>query len=143
MLNNLQKKGQVAETMTWVVATIIIFVILAIAIYAASVMSKANRTLDFNSNEPSILLKKSLQGYLFTEDEKGESVFVKLEKNEDFDSFSEELGKKIFKDPSGEFEISLELNSLLSFGRSYEEMKINENVNLEVVIKGGETTATI
>jgi len=36
----LNKKAQVGETMTWIVATIIIIVILILTIYASSVLSK-------------------------------------------------------------------------------------------------------
>lgn len=39
MLNN--KRGQVAETMTWVVATLIIIVLLSISIYATTILANA------------------------------------------------------------------------------------------------------
>ncbi len=38
--NNFNKKGQVGETMTWVIATILLIVILFIFIYASTLMAK-------------------------------------------------------------------------------------------------------
>ena len=37
---NLNKKAQVGETMTWIVATVVIIVILTITIYTSSALSK-------------------------------------------------------------------------------------------------------
>ena len=144
MLHKNQKKGQIAETVTWLVATVVILVILSMAIYTASILSKTNRAVTIGADGSPILLKKSLQGYLFSNDSTGEKIFTKLEKNKVFDSFSEELGRKIFKDPSGNFEFSLKLVSLFSLISSEEEIRINKDLNLEVVL-GDErkTTATI
>ena len=138
-----QTKGQVAETMTWVIATVAILVILTIAIYSASVISKSNKTLNFNSNEPSILLRKSLQSYLITNDTNQKSVFEKIEKNENFDSFSKKLSGEIFNKNSEVFEVYLRLNnkkdlfgnSLGDFERVTGEIKLKENLDLEVVFK--------
>jgi hypothetical protein len=138
----MNKKGQISETMTWVVATIVIFVILAIAVYAASVMSKVNRSVNFDSDDSPILLKKSLYAYLLTKDENQGNVFSKLEKNSEIDSFSEELGKEIFTDPSRKFIFSLKLNPTSSSGKNYEQIKINDGVNMEVTFNE-KTTATI
>ena len=134
MLNN--KRAQIGETMTWVVATIIILVILAIAIYAASIMSLATRTINVGADESSVLLKKSLYGYLLTQEiieGEGESVFVKLSKGS-IDTFSKDLGDKVFVDPTDFLEFSLGLDEEVISGKAYEEIKLKEDTTLEVRI---------
>jgi len=149
MLHKNQRRGQIAETVTWLVATVVILVILSMAIYTASVLSKTNRAVTISADEAPILLKKSLYGYLFSNDSTGEKVFTKLEKNKVFDSFSEELGKKVFKDPSGKLEFSLKLASLKLVSlpspiSPEEEIRINKDLNLEVVLSDErKATATI
>lgn len=139
------KKAQIAETMTWVVATLIILVILTIAVFAASSMGKVNRSFASKSDDSPILLKKSLQGYLLTEDLEGENVLTKLSGGS-FDNFSDELGKKIFDDSSGAQTFSLKLNVWNIFGSSDEFIRINNANKLEVFMDNGNSekkTATI
>ena len=138
MLNN--KKAQIAETMTWVVATIIILVILAIAIFAASIMSVVTRTINVEADESTVLLKKSLQGYLLTQDSGGENIFTKLERSNpslfnEFDDFSEEKIGKVFIDYSGNgrfrFTVAL-LNIGGVLGTPDAKIKLNEKNTLMV-----------
>lgn len=131
MLNN--KRAQIGETMTWVVATIIILVILAIAIYAASIMSLATRTINVGADESSVLLKKSLYGYLLTRDSEGERVLDKLSKGS-IDTFSKDLGDKVFVDLTDFLEFSLGLDEEVISGKAYEEIKLKEDTTLEVRI---------
>lgn len=59
MLNYKKKKGQVSDTMTWIIATLIIVVILLVFIWASSIISEArnverfakSRSLDEDSGE--------------------------------------------------------------------------------------------
>ena len=46
----LNKRGQVAETMTWVVATLIIIVLLSISIYAATLLANVKSVSDQGSS---------------------------------------------------------------------------------------------
>ena len=119
--------------MTWVVATIIILVILSIAIYAASIMSLATRTINVGADESSVLLKKSLYGYLLTMDSEGERVLDKLSKGS-IDTFSKDLGDKVFIDPTDFLEFSLGLDEEVISGKAYEEIKLKEDTTLEVRI---------
>ncbi len=128
MLLRNKKRGQVSETVTWLVATIAILVILSIAIFTASALGKTNRAVTLTADHSPILLKKSLQAYLLTKDASDENVFSKIEESEDVEGFSRELEEKIFKD-SSEFRFDLELNSW-PYGRFYENLKIKGDLNL-------------
>ncbi|MBU2053226.1 MAG: hypothetical protein ABIJ14_02060 [Nanoarchaeota archaeon] len=58
------KKGQIGETMTWVVATIVIIVILGVSVFAAT-LSPIKSSKEFKSNRKADLLAtKSLINYL-------------------------------------------------------------------------------
>ena len=131
MLLRNKKRGQVAETVTWLVATIVILVILSIAIYTASALSKTNRAVTVSADDSPILLKKSLYGYLLTE-EGGKNVFSKLEEIGSLDTSSKELGKRVFKDPTGILKFSLGINEEIISGKADEKMKINEDTTLEI-----------
>lgn len=139
----MDKKAQIAETMTWVAATLIILVILTIAIFAASSMGITNRAVTVKADESPILLKKSLQAYLLTEDlEKESNVLSKLSVDKS-DSFSEELGKKVFNDSSGVFSFTLEFDAWELTKNYREKIKINEKNVLGVFKYGSKKKATI
>ncbi len=133
MLLRNKKRGQVAETVTWLVATIVILVILSIAIYTASALSKINRVVTISVDSPPILIKKSLQGYLMTNDTMGKSVFNQIEADEGLNKFNDALGKKIFVDSSKKFNFRLLVNSF-GWVSPYKEIKINEDLTLEVFL---------
>ena len=132
MLHKIQKRGQVAETVTWLVATILILIILSISVYTASVLSKTNRAVTISVEEYPILLKQSLYGFLFTRDTSGKRVFEQIEESGGLDLFSKDLGEKVFKDPSGEFDFSLKFDTKYISGSVDEEIRINKGTNLEV-----------
>lgn len=85
MLNN-KNKGQIGETMTWVVATIVIIVILIISIYAASLLANTKKTLSYQKEkrESDLLMEKSLFAYFSINDTKKNLIYDKL-KQQEFD----------------------------------------------------------
>jgi len=91
MLNN-KNKGQVGETMTWVVATIIIIAILIISIYAASILANTKKTLLYQKEktESDLLMEKSLFAYFLSDGEKKNLIYNKLKQQE----FSVDLNDK-------------------------------------------------
>ena len=62
MINRKYKKAQIGETMTWVVATIIIIVILGIAIFFVQFNLKDRKFIPFLSND--LIVTKSAIGFL-------------------------------------------------------------------------------
>lgn len=69
----LNKKGQLGETMTWIVATLVILVLLALSLYAADFLAKAKSnpssffSLDYSKTDD-ILMDNSLFAYFNTKD---------------------------------------------------------------------------
>jgi len=87
------KRGQIGETMTWVVATIIIIVILGIAIFIVSSSPfKGVKKLESKNIKADLLVTKSLLGYLSTENNYNE-----LNSNGDFNEGNCELIKSILR----------------------------------------------
>jgi hypothetical protein len=89
------KAGQVGETVTWMVATVIIIVILLISISATVV-----GVFDFKNfnyiKKADVLASKSFFSYLLTESDEGTSVYEQLGSEKNFSSFNGELAKDIF-----------------------------------------------
>ena len=91
------KKAQMAEGLTWVVATIAIIVILLFSIFITS------DVFGFNSNEiapksfSSSLNHKSLLSYLLTKEPSGEMVYSKIKADENLNDFNGNLALKVFK----------------------------------------------
>ncbi len=79
MLDN--KRAQIGETMTWIVATIIIIVILIFSIFIVS-LSKKNRSFELKGYND-LLVTKSFMGYLLSDDGKG-VVFEQIKNKEGF-----------------------------------------------------------
>ncbi len=85
MLNN-KNRGQIGETMTWVVATIIIVVILIISVYAASLLANTRKALSYQKEkiESDLLMEKSLFAYFSANDTKKDFIYGEL-KQQEFD----------------------------------------------------------
>lgn len=99
MLHN--KRAVVAETLTWIIATIIIIVILVFSIFITSVFAKGKGL----SKDKKFLLEvgrdlflaKSLASYLLTKDNFGETVFKQIKEEGDLNDFNGPMGVAIFK----------------------------------------------
>ena len=95
-------KAVVAETLTWMVATVIIIVILIFSIFVTSLLgmaknfSKDDKGFSLNK-EGDLFVEKSLASYLLTKDSSGETVFEQLKKEKTSNDFNENLALKIFR----------------------------------------------
>lgn len=141
-----QTKGQVAETMTWVVATIIIIVILVISVYAASILSDAVKILSGSDSIPlrergDFTGKESLLAILLTNS--GEKkVFDQLNLDGKTDAFSDNLFDEVLKNSKDDF-LSIDLSrdefeASIGVGSNLiliEKVRINQDVSLELNLK--------
>ena len=101
MLGN--KKGQVAETMTWAVATIIIIVTLVVSIFLSSKIADANDLIyspkkilesDYKRTEDLIMVK-SVFVYFLSEGENKNLVYGWLNEKSDDEDFFIDFKEKI------------------------------------------------
>ena len=99
MLHN--KKAVVGETLTWIIATLIVIIILAFSIFVTSLLVKSQGfggDRGFSTyNQNDLLVTKSLTGYLLTEDN-GEKVFEQIKAEGDLNDFNGPLSLSIFLD---------------------------------------------
>jgi len=99
------KKAQVGETVTWLVATVIIILILVVFIFISSLTFKGNRDVGsaFFLSEDT-LASKSLFSYMLTGgDGEGEvNVYEQLKKEEFFNEINGPLARDIFEEFYGE-----------------------------------------
>ncbi|MEK6896967.1 MAG: hypothetical protein AABW93_00365 [Nanoarchaeota archaeon] len=94
------KCGQIGETITWVVATLIIVVILAVSLLVSSLILGDEKSLGFLKTTD-VLASKSLFSYLLTKDREGNNVHTQLKNQENLNEFNGNLGKKIFQEYYG------------------------------------------
>ncbi len=94
------KKAQVGETMTWIIATIVIIVVLVISIFVTNFVFGGGKTFNIFHSTDSVATK-SLSAYLLTLDNSGKKVFDQLKDEEDlskfFNNFSGSLAVRIFE----------------------------------------------
>lgn len=77
------KLGQTGETVTWIVATVIIVVILFVSIFITSVYLGDGKEFSFTRQADS-LVSKSFFSYLLTKNNEGKTIYEQL-KNEKLD----------------------------------------------------------
>jgi|TARA_B100001971_G_C18083236_1_gene479450 hypothetical protein len=134
-----QKKGQIGETMTWVVATLIIIVILFISIYMSSLISKTKilDSVDFDPEnlKQNLLVKKSMMAFVLT----SEGNLNEFNKNLAIEIFEKIYGK--------EFYILMGINdNLIYIGPNpeltdfpeeifLEKIKLNDKNELNLILK--------
>jgi restriction endonuclease len=101
------KKAQAGETITWVIATIIILIIVVVSVFVVGASDKARDVLGIDkkanyNNYPDRVVEKSFYSYLLT-DVEGEKVYDKFKEEGVFSPDEKaELAKKIFKEYEGE-----------------------------------------
>ncbi len=91
---NQNKRAQIAETTTWIVATLIIFVILIVTLFIASLMGHTK-----NLPQPlgaDIFADKSLTAYLLTKGTNGIPIYTTISAEGQLNSFNGNLAKQIF-----------------------------------------------
>ncbi len=95
MLN--KKNGQIAETITWIVATVIIILILAASLLISSLSIGNKKDIGFVKTTDT-LASKSLFSYLLTKDAEGIAIYGQLKNQENLNEFNGNLGKTIFEE---------------------------------------------
>ena len=131
------KKGQIGETMTWVVATIIIIIILAISIFISSFyLGKSKKIQESYSWLPTagIPASKSLFSYMLTLDSEGKTVHSQLKEEDNLNEFSGNLGKKIFLEFYGKEYPAAWLGMV---NRSHLSITGNDYFGSSLTVKGG------
>ncbi|MGA2130431.1 MAG: hypothetical protein ABSG05_02335 [Candidatus Pacearchaeota archaeon] len=99
MYNNLRKnkKAQVGDTMTWVVATIIIIIILGISIFIASnYLGNIKKITTPSGQTYDIPIAKSFYSYLLTKNDAGQSVYSQLQADKNLNDFNGNLSLDLF-----------------------------------------------
>ncbi|MBU2616803.1 MAG: hypothetical protein KKB79_02370 [Nanoarchaeota archaeon] len=90
------RRGQIGETVTWMVATVAIVVILLIAIFASSFYFEGkNKSVSISGEDFSASV--SFFSWLLTEDAEGNNVYEQLKGEEDLNEFNGELAVNIFE----------------------------------------------
>lgn len=96
------KKAQIGETITWVVATIIIIVVLVFSIFIAGIYFNKGKNLKSSSfKSKDILASKSLFSYLLTPSEEGK-VYDELKNEDNLDRLNGILALNVFQELYGE-----------------------------------------
>ena len=94
---NSSKRGQVGETVTWMVATVIIIVILALAILASSFSLGANKNVG-RSDAADAVATGSFLSWLLTKDTQGKTVYEVIKTEENLNEFNGKLSIKVLQD---------------------------------------------
>ena len=95
--SHIGRRAQIGETMTWVVATIIIIAILGISIFIASAKFNKDKTPDLQSvSRTDTLASKSLFSYVLTKNSTGQNVYEQLNGSNNLNDFNGNLAEKIF-----------------------------------------------
>jgi len=91
------KKGQMGETITWVVATIIIVLVLAVSIFISSFSAeKFKRIQEPYFQTADILASKSMFSYMLTKGNDDKIIYEQLKNQENLNDFNGNLAVKIF-----------------------------------------------
>ena len=98
---NSSKRGQIGETMTWIIATIIIIVMLTITIIVSDLSFGKNRKIQTDQNSD-ILASKSFFSYVLTKNAEDKNVYSQLQTEENLNDFNGNLAIKIFNSSYGE-----------------------------------------
>lgn len=124
-----RKKGQIGETMTWIVATLIIIVILIFSVMVASGSDFAKNILNLDRSVGKIggdrIVEKSFYSYLLTGDGQ---VYRDIKSEGSLNKINGDLAKSIFKefyDDSGEYEdVWLGITNISEYGISKGEKNV-------------------
>ena len=136
-----QKKGQIGETMTWIVATLIIVFVLLVSIYVSSLLSKTKNigSDDFNSEDlrQDLLAKKSLIAFLLSENSNEKTTYAIINEEGKLNSFVEKLTSETFREiyKSSVWFGTDDIDSFKDIPPAItEKIKINEE-KLELILK--------
>ena len=91
------KRAQISEGLTWVVATIAIIVILLISLAITTLAFDLNNTKIKSESFGSALMQKSLMSYLLTKESGRGTVYSEIKRDENLKGFNGDLAVKVFK----------------------------------------------
>ena len=92
------KHGQIGETMTWIIATIIIIVVLAISISIASISTSGlKRVNQVFFQTADVLASKSMFSYIMTENSEGKTIHTQIKEEGNLNEFNGNFALKIFR----------------------------------------------
>ncbi len=92
------KKAQIGETMTWVIATIVIIVILVFSIFISSFIGRGrDKMFPATGDFRNLIEAKSISGFLLTENDYGERIFDQILEEGDLNDFNGPIGVAIFE----------------------------------------------
>ena len=79
------KRAQIGETMTWIIATIVIIVILIISIYISSLLGEAKSIIPYDDfdRENDLLMEKSVFAYFLSD--KSQAIYGQIKEQEYYD----------------------------------------------------------
>jgi len=103
----LDKKAQVADTTTWIVATLIIVVVLSIGIFATNFVSSDKTIIFLDDKKKDFLVGESLLAFLQTKIN-GETVFNLL-KEKEIDEKVKSLAENVFRIHKKDYQIFVRL----------------------------------
>tara|TARA_Y100000310_G_C20259545_1_gene612988 strand:+ start:44 stop:514 length:471 start_codon:yes stop_codon:yes gene_type:complete len=106
MLDN--KKAQIGDTMTWVVATLVIIVVLGILVFA-TIWTSGNKLIFLDDKEKDFLAGESLLAFVQTEINE-ESIFNLLKK-EELDKEVLILAENVFKIHKNDYQVFARLTN--------------------------------
>jgi len=99
MLNKIKrknKKGQVGETITWIVATVVIIITLIVSIFIASFYFGNNRGISYEK-QVDVLTSKSFFSYLATNNSDGKIIYEQIKEEKSLNSFNGNLATDVFQ----------------------------------------------
>lgn len=91
------RRGQVGETVTWLIGTLVIIVILVVSIFIVQFYTKIKGTI-YEVNVADDLAKKSFLSYLLTKGSDGKIIYERLKDEGNISKSDGELGAKIFNE---------------------------------------------
>lgn len=134
------KRATLGETITWVVATVIIIIILLISILAATSYLGKNKGANFLAKRSDLIASKSFFAYVLTEDSEGQTVHEQIKNKGNLNDFNGNLGIKIFNELYGEEypEVWIGIATGIAISTSIG----NEYFGSKPVLKGGDPKYT-
>ena len=97
------KKGQVGDTTTWVVATLIIIFILFTAIFSLKLFGWSSGGKNIRFSYSDLIIQKSAEAFLLTKNSQGQKIFDVLKNSDNLDEESNALANTIFLDNKDEY----------------------------------------
>ncbi len=88
------KRAQISETTTWIVATIIILIILTVSVFLSSLVGQ-NKSFPVK-NQFDSFVHQSFTSYLLTKDVSGQTAYNEIKNDEALNDFNGNLANKIF-----------------------------------------------